>query len=159
MPRCSCRADLPAFYLQPDKPHRRVVAALIWDDEGKILVQQRPEGVKLALQWEFPGGKVEEGEGDVDALRRECSEELGVKVRVGLKAYQVDHTYEHLRVTLVIYHARMETNENRVPEARAAQELRWVKPEGLEELPFLEADVEIIRALAVGQVRKPDQEF
>jgi 8-oxo-dGTP diphosphatase len=62
---------------------KRVVAALIWRD-GKVLVCQRTRHQPMPLKWEFPGGKIEEGEQPRDALRRELDEELGIDARIGV---------------------------------------------------------------------------
>ena len=61
------------------KPRLRVVAAAIFDDAGRVLIAQRPEGKHMAGWWEFPGGKVAYGESDAEALVRELREELGVE--------------------------------------------------------------------------------
>ena len=63
------------------KPHLRVVAAALFDDAGRVLIAQRPEGKHMAGWWEFPGGKVADGESDPEALIRELREELGVEAR------------------------------------------------------------------------------
>ena len=70
----------------------RVVAALI-RDRGQVLLTQRRPGRHLGLSWEFPGGKVEAGEDDEQALRRELREELGVEVRIGTLCFETRHNY------------------------------------------------------------------
>ena len=69
----------------------RVVAALIETAPGRYLVQQRLPGRSRALLWEFPGGKVEPGESDAQALVREAREELGVRLEVGEECFAVRH--------------------------------------------------------------------
>src|SRR6266566_6443673 len=71
---------------------KRVVAALIWQD-GKILVCQRTRHQTMPLKWEFPGGKIEEGEQPRDALRRELDEELGIQATIGDEVARIKHEY------------------------------------------------------------------
>ena len=123
----------------------RVVAALITMDGGKrVLVQQRPAGKHLALQWEFPGGKVEPGESDDSALKREAREELGVELEIGIERYQTFHAYADLVVDLHVYEARIVSG---VPVAQAGQVLKAAAPRELKELAFCEADRPLVQAL------------
>ena len=85
----------------------RVVAALIEATPGRFLVQQRLPGKSRALLWEFPGGKVESGETDAQALVREAREELGVRLEVGEERFSVRHAYQDLTVDLHLYAARI----------------------------------------------------
>ncbi len=126
----------------------RVVAAFC-ERDGKVLVQQRPQGKARAGLWEFPGGKVEPGEADAAALVRECDEELGVKVAVGRELWRVEHAYDDLVVELVLM--RAEIDRALEPEARDAGALAWVPRERLAELPFCAADVPLVEALARGE--------
>lgn len=127
----------------------RVVAALMCDpeDAGRFLIQQRgPHGAR-ALLWEFPGGKVEPGEGDEAALARECEEELGVRVAVGRRLWGTEHAYPDLTVTLVLYSATLEGGE---PKPLGAHALRYATPGEMQGLPFCEADLPLLEALARG---------
>src|SRR5262249_54062739 len=85
---------------------RWVAAALIETAPGRYLVQQRLPGKSRALLWEFPGGKVEPGETDAEALLREAREELGVRLEVDQERFAVRHAYEDLTVDLHLYDAR-----------------------------------------------------
>src|SRR3954463_11224699 len=87
----------------------RVVAALIPDpaDPRRYLVQQRLPGKSRPLLWEFPGGKVEAGETDEQALARECQEELAVDLRVGPLRWETVHSYPDLEVALALYAAEL----------------------------------------------------
>ncbi len=71
---------------------KHVVAALIWKD-GKILICQRTRHQVMPLKWEFPGGKIEEGEQPRDALRRELDEELGINAVIGHEVARIRHQY------------------------------------------------------------------
>lgn len=128
-------------------PHSvRVVAALIATDGGRrVLVQQRPPGKRRALLWEFPGGKVEAGESDAAALQREAREELGVELAVDAERFHTHHRYPDLEVDLHVYAARVVSG---VPRAHSAASLREVRLTELCQLPFCEADLPLVEALA-----------
>jgi 8-oxo-dGTP diphosphatase len=82
---------------------KRVVAALIWKD-GKILICQRTRHQVMPLKWEFPGGKIEEGEQPRDALRRELDEERGINAVIGYEVARIRHQYpNHTKVELRFY--------------------------------------------------------
>ena len=123
----------------------RVVAALITSDEGRcVLVQERPPGTRRALLWEFPGGKVEPGESDEAALRREVREELGVDLDIGSHRFQTNHVYSDVEVDLHVYEARVVLG---TPMPLAGQRLRQVPLNELAVLPFCEADRPLVEAL------------
>lgn len=132
----------------------RVVAALIPhpDHAGRFLVQQRLPGKSRALLWEFPGGKVEPGESDEAALARECHEELAVELEVGGRLWSCVHHYTDLTVELVLYAARIRSGE---PKPLGAQELRFLTPAEMKALPFCEADLPLLDALAAGELARP----
>lgn len=136
------------------EPRRiRVVAALVADASGeRFLVQQRPPHKARGLLWEFPGGKVEPGETDAAALVREAKEELAVELWVGERLWEEVHAYADLTVELFLHDARILAGE---PKPLDAHELRWATPQEMRELPFCEADLPLLDALASGQVRRP----
>lgn len=112
-PRCEALklgrpADFPVRRAKPPTPHKTVVAAAI-KKNGRYLLGKRPEGALLGGLWEFPGGKVEEGETHQEALIRELREELGVTVSVGRLLTSVDHAYSHYGVTIHLYECRIES--------------------------------------------------
>jgi len=123
----------------------RVVAALIQTAPGRFLVQQRLPGKSRELLWEFPGGKVEAGESDANALVREAREELGVALAVGEERFSVRHAYEDLTVDLHLYAARIVEGP---PAPLGAHALRSATPEEMLSMPFCEADLPLLRALA-----------
>ena len=123
------------------KPTVRVVAAVIYDDQRRVLVTQRPAGKTLAGEWEFPGGKVEIGEADADALRRELREELGVQVRAARALFELAHEYPERHVQLAIW---MVGEYAGVPAGLEGQALRWERPIALRALPLLRADLPIV---------------
>jgi len=128
---------------------KRVVAALIVKD-GAILVCQRTRHQPMPLKWEFPGGKIEDGEQPRDALRRELGEELGIDAKVGDEVARIQHDYKNggsveLRFFLV-QEFRGEL-ENRI-----FRDVRWAQRAELPGYDFLEADRELVQDLAAGKI-------
>jgi 8-oxo-dGTP diphosphatase len=128
-----------------------VVAALIADplSPGRYLVQQRLPGASRALLWEFPGGKVEPGETDEEALIRECREELGVELAVGARLWACEHRYADLFLKLLLHAAQIRSGH---PIALKANDLRYLYPEEMKRLPFCEADLPLLEALVCGEI-------
>jgi 8-oxo-dGTP diphosphatase len=128
-----------------------VVAALIPHptEPSTFLVQQRPANKSRANLWEFPGGKVEPGESNEAALARECREELEVEVTVGARRWGTVHTYADLTVHLELYAA---TIVRGAPKPVDAQALKFASIAEMQRLPFCEADLPLIEALASGTV-------
>jgi 8-oxo-dGTP diphosphatase len=128
---------------------KRVVAALIVND-GQILACQRTRHQVMPLKWEFPGGKIEEGEQPRDALRRELEEELGIEATIGNEVVRILHEYPGGgSVELRFFEVREYQGEI---ENRIFREIRWVKGKELLDLDFLEADRTLVRDLAAGKV-------
>jgi 8-oxo-dGTP diphosphatase len=122
-----------------------VVAAVI-ERAGLILIGQRKPLGRHALKWEFPGGKVEPGEGSRDALVRELREELGIEARIGDEIERYDFSYSADRVTRLIFFQVAEfTGE---PANLDFAQIAWVERERLPEYDFLEGDVAFVRKLA-----------
>lgn len=127
---------------------KRVVAALIWQ-EGKILICQRTRHQPMPLKWEFPGGKIEEGEQPRDALRRELDEELGIAADIGDEVARIVHEYPNGNaVELRFFDVRSYAGE---VENRIFREIIWTIPADLPSYDFLEADLTLIRDLAGGK--------
>lgn len=128
---------------------KHVVAALIFKDE-QILVCQRTRHQTMPLKWEFPGGKIEEGEQPRDALRRELNEELGIDATIGHEVARIRHEYKGgSAVELRFYAVREYQGEI---ENRIFKDLRWAKPTDLPSFDFLEADLQLVRDLAEGKI-------
>jgi 8-oxo-dGTP diphosphatase len=128
---------------------KRVVAALIVKGE-EILVCQRTRHQTMPLKWEFPGGKIEEGEQPRDALRRELEEELGVEAQIGEEVSRIQHKYPNgSSVELRFFVVREYRGEL---ENRIFREIRWARREELPSFDFLEADLELVRQLAQGEI-------
>lgn len=118
-----------------------VGAAIVVD--GRVLGCERAEPPESAGKWEFPGGKVEPGESDIDALVRECREELGVNVAIGDRVGG-DVPLAHGRAILRVWLARLVTG---VPQALEHASLRWLSAEELDSVPWLPADAPIVAEL------------
>lgn len=114
----------------------RVVAAVIEDGGHYLITQRRPTAV-LPHLWEFPGGRVEDGESDSDALRREIVERLAVDVDVGEMISFVSHPYERYTVDLYLYGCRLVGGDL---VARGVQDFRWVKSDDFDSYRFTPAD-------------------
>ena len=100
----------------------RVVAAVL-ERDGKYLITQRRSSAVLPLMWEFPGGRVEAGETDQEALKRELLHRLGVGIEVGKLISFVSHPYEHYVVDLFLYECTLVTE---ALESRAVHAFKWV---------------------------------
>jgi 8-oxo-dGTP diphosphatase len=121
-----------------------VVAAVIRDPAGRVLVARRPAGRHMAGLWEFPGGKVHDGEAPADALARELLEELGVHARIGGPVTFAVHEEPGLRILLLFFDAAIAEG---VPRPREGQEIAWVPPEELHRYPTPPADAELVARL------------
>lgn len=121
-----------------------VGAAIIAD--GRLLACARSGPPPVAGMWEFPGGKVENGETEVEALVRECEEELGVLVEVGGRVGE-DVVLGHGRAVLKVYLAQLA--DDRVPHPHEHAEIRWLGADQLHDVPWLPADAPIVAALSI----------
>jgi 8-oxo-dGTP diphosphatase len=123
-----------------------VVAVALIDADGRILLSQRPEGKALAGLWEFPGGKVEEGERPEHALIRELQEELGIKVEEACLAPLTfaSHAYPDFHLLMPLYVCRRWSG---TVSGREGQALKWVRSHDLRAYPMPPADTPLIPAL------------
>jgi len=128
---------------------KRVVAALIMKD-GKVLVCQRTRHQTMPLKWEFPGGKIEEGEQPRDALRRELDEELGIRAKVGEEVARIQHEYKTGNSVELRFYLVKEYQGD--IENRIFKEIRWSSRTELPSYDFLEADRTLVRDLAEGKI-------
>ncbi len=121
----------------------KVTCAIITDHQ-KILVTQRGPGMKLAGKWEFPGGKVEEGESEEQCLVREISEELNISIRITQKLTSYNHDYGDFRIELIPFVAEYVSGELTL---REHAKFLWLLPEELKNLDWAEADVRVVEEL------------
>jgi 8-oxo-dGTP diphosphatase len=130
-------------------PVKRVVAAVIFKD-GKVLVCQRTRHQTMPLKWEFPGGKIEEGEQPRDALRRELDEELGIEAKIGQEVSRIRHKYPgggSVELHFFVVHEYQGKVENKI-----FRDVRWSTRSELPKYDFLDADLPLVRDLADGKI-------
>lgn len=131
-----------------DKLKTILVTAGMILEQGKVLVTQRKEGSPYGLLWEFPGGKVMEGEEPRGALRRELKEELDIDAEVGMIFEAVFHFYTEHPVLLLIYRCRIEKG---TPKRLGCKDLRWVNLTELENLAMPPADHPVRKRLCCSE--------
>jgi len=105
--------------------------------DGRYLITQRRPTAVLPLLWEFPGGRVEEGESDTAALKREVKHRLSVDVQVGDLMSFLSHPYERYDVDLYLYECKIVSGELK---AVNVQDYRWVTSDEFDKYPFTPAD-------------------
>lgn len=118
------------------------VACAIIEHNGRVLAAQRSEFMSLPLKWEFPGGKINNGESPIECLRRELQEELGIEAAVGHSLPPVTHHYQTFLVTLHPFICRIISGEITLHEHAA---LAWLTFLELHILDWAEADLPVIK--------------
>jgi len=127
-----------------------VVAGLIEDGEGRLLLAQRRPDQSFPGCWELPGGKPLPGEDPRDALRRELAEELGLAAEVGAIAEVVFHRYPSFHLLMLVYRCRPGAT---APRPLEVSDWAWFAPHELAGLPAPPADLDLFAALAAGDLR------
>jgi 8-oxo-dGTP diphosphatase len=127
----------------------RVVGAVIYNEQNEILCALRSPEMSLPNLWEFPGGKIEEGENPEETLVREIQEELGCTIEVYEKIEEVHHEYPNVIVNLLTYKAKIVEGE---PKAKEHAELKWVPLQDLNSLEWAPADIPTVEALLANKV-------
>ena len=114
-----------------------------------VLICQRHHSDAYGMQWEFPGGKVEEGEELKTSLRRELAEELAIEAEIGEEIFRLRHQYpdRHVEVVFFAVPSFRGTVRNQVFEA-----VKWAPRASLAEFEFLEADRELVRRISNGEI-------
>jgi len=125
-------------------PHHDIAVGLVFDAEGRLLIQRRPDDAMLGGLWEFPGGKREEGESTEAACRRELQEELGISVETDGLFYTLKHAYSHFKITLYAYPCRIVDG---TPTPEIDQPMRWVTVDELDDYAFPRANRKLIEEL------------
>ena len=120
------------------------VTAAIIERDGNILIARRREGLPMAGKWEFPGGKVEEGEMPEECLRRELREEFGIEAEVGEFIAASEFDYGEIHIRLLAYHVYYRSGDF-IPTDHS--EVRWVPAAELANYDFSEADKPIVLKL------------
>jgi 8-oxo-dGTP diphosphatase len=123
-----------------------VVAVALVDADGRVLLAERPAGKSMAGLWEFPGGKVRDGETPEAALIRELKEELGIDVTASCLApfTFASHAYAEFHLLMPLYVCRRWQG---MVTPREGQRLTWVRPPRLEEYPMPPADKPLVAML------------
>jgi 8-oxo-dGTP diphosphatase len=124
-----------------------VVAAYCVRPDATFLVTQRPAGGPMGGLWEFPGGKVEQGESDAAALKREILEELGVECQVKDRIFAILHEYRGFTLDFRVYGCDLLAD----PKLLQVADLRWISSAELRGLSFPPADAALVDALSKGQ--------
>ncbi len=120
-----------------------VIAAII-NKDGKVLIAQRAQGQRLAGKWEFPGGKLEEGETPQECLKRELKEELDMDIEVGEYFGESVYHYQTGTIRLLFYRARMLGGGCKL---NVHSRVEWVEPRELAKYDFVPADLPIVDKL------------
>jgi len=123
-----------------------VVACALIDADDRILLAQRPEGKSMAGLWEFPGGKVENGEIPEASLIRELKEELAIETKIACLAPLTfaSHEYDEFHLLMPLYICRRWWG---IAQPNEGQNLKWVRAKNLRDYPMPEADLPLIPAL------------
>lgn len=138
------QSELPMTETRGPLPHKRIGVAVIYDNEGRILIDRRKQEGLLGGLWEFPGGKIEPNETVEDCVRREIKEELGIEITVQDRLITIDHAYTHFKVTLNVFNCSHVSGE---PQTIECDEVKWVTLDEIDEYPFPKANGQIIEAI------------
>lgn len=156
----ACRAHAAGTVLKRPVKTRRfsveqvVVVVGVLHSNGNIFIQKRPPRGRMAGLWEFPGGKVENGESPEEAVKRELFEELGVTVRLLGKVAEIRHAVTRFRIHLHAFRCMLEPAEQHLT-LRSAVEALWVPPVSLDQYAFPSANRRLIRILQEDRGREP----
>ena len=132
------------------RQRRLVVVAAVIEKDGRILIGQRRRGDSHQFKWEFPGGKVEDGEQPRDALQRELEEELCIQAHVGPEIIRYEYRYPRKNPILLIFHRIRDFKGE--PQSSAFEQIKWETPQKLPDYDFLDGDVDFIRRLSKGEL-------
>ena len=127
--------------LERENARIKVVCAII-QYKDKTLVVQRSENMSLPLKWEFPGGKIEANESEIDCIKREIKEELDIEIKVVKRLNSSNFDYPTFSIELIPYTAEYISGDLKL---REHQNYKWAKKEELLDLDWAEADVPIVK--------------
>lgn len=121
-----------------------VVAAIIKRDHKILCTQRINDGSYMSLKWEFPGGKIEEGETPKEALKREIKEELSLDIEVKEFFFTVKHTYPNIKLVMHAFLCEMNEDNFTLEEHNS---FRWLSPSELMTMDWAEADIPIVKEI------------
>ncbi len=124
----------------------KTVAGIVYNSENKILCTLRDKGKYeyVSFKWEFPGGKVEEGETPHQTLKRELMEELEIEVEIGDKFFQVEHDYPDFHLSMQLYKCVLISKNLK---QNVHKGIKWLAPEEILNLDWAEADLPVAKAI------------
>lgn len=136
--------DYPVTPEKKPVPHYDIAVGLVFDDDGQLLIQRRPDDGLLGGLWEFPGGKQEDGEDLSTTCCRELREELGIEIDVQDHFYTLSHAYSHFKITMHAFRCRIMSG---TPSSELDQPLKWVPVDMLDDYAFPRANRRLIEEL------------
>ncbi|MEO0458678.1 MAG: A/G-specific adenine glycosylase [Cyanobacteria bacterium P01_A01_bin.114] len=138
------QSEIPMTEARGPLPHKHIGVAVIYDSEGRILIDRRKQEGLLGGLWEFPGGKIEPNESVEDCVRREIKEELGIEIEVQNRLITIEHAYTHFKVTLNVFNC---VHLSGTPKPIECDEVKWVTLNDIDQYPFPKANGQIIEAI------------
>lgn len=123
----------------------RVSAAIITNSDNEILICRRGPGGSCEFLWEFPGGKIEQGESPEECLVRECLEELEIEIEILELFEQTKYSYPERDIEFMFFSASL---KNGIPTASVHDSIKWVSPDMLPDYEFCPADVSVVGRLS-----------
>lgn len=128
----------------------RTVAGVIKNEKGEILCTLRDQGKYdyVSFKWEFPGGKIEEGETNEQTLVRELHEELDIDVKINRFIYQVEHDYPDFHLSMAVFDCDLVSKQIKMNVHKG---IKWLKPENLIELDWAAADLPVAKMVSKKQ--------
>ncbi len=124
-----------------------VVAAILENQKGQVLIAKRKKGKKLGGYWEFPGGKIEKGESPEKSLIRELKEEMNLEIEVGNFVGENIHYYDEVAIRLLAYKGKITGGDIKLVDH---EECAWVDLQDLREVELAPADVPFVEMLVNG---------
>ncbi len=143
------QSEFPVKKAARPTPTYPLVAGVIYK-AGKILIRRRPPQGLLGGLWEFPGGKIKDGESPEAALIREIREEVGIEVSIETELTRLKHAYTHFKINLTCFICHYQSG---TPEPKTATAQRWVKPDELTQYAFPKANQKILPLLITGVIK------
>lgn len=128
----------------------RTVAGVIRNENGEVLCTLRDKGKYdyVSFKWEFPGGKIEEGETLEQTLTRELHEELEIDVEIGKFFYQVEHDYPDFHLSMAVFDCKLISKELKM---NVHKDIKWLRPADMMSLNWAEADIPVAKLIASGK--------